>query len=150
VKSRDKVFTAISRQPSQAVFLLLAVALLVFVLPRSNGSEPKWPVRMVSSYYGSGFHGRLAANGARFNKEAFTAAHRTLPFGTLLRLTNPKTRKSVIVEVTDRGPYAEFEGVRYYATTRDLDVSESAARKLGFDQEGIATLVVERLPNGNP
>jgi rare lipoprotein A len=105
---------------------------------------------MVSSYYGSGFHGRLAANGIRFNKEALTAAHRTLPFGTLLRLTNPKTRKSVIVEVTDRGPYAEFEGVRYYEGTRDLDVSESAARKLGFEQEGIATLLVEQLPNRLP
>jgi rare lipoprotein A len=147
MKSIEKPVTVILRLPSRAAVPLLVTALLVLVFPRSNGIEPKCPVRMVASYYGSGFHGQLAANGTRFDKEALTAAHRTLPFGTLLHLTNPMTRKSVIVEVTDRGPYCEFEGVHYYEGARDLDVSESAARKLGFEEEGIATLLVERLPS---
>lgn len=136
--------------PSRATFTLLVTSLVVLTLPHSAGIEPKWQIqKMVSSYYGIGFHGRLAANGNSFNKEALTAAHKTMPFGTLLRLTNPKTQKSVIVEVTDRGPYGESAGIHYYKGARDLDVSEGAARKLGFAREGIATLLVERLPSGH-
>jgi peptidoglycan lytic transglycosylase len=149
MKIVEKLATTIPRLPSRATFPLLVTSLFVFALAHSGGIEPKSPVRMVASYYGVAFHGRLAADGTRFDKEALTAAHRTLPFGTLLRLTNPKTRKSVIVEVADRGPYCEFEGVRYYEGARDLDVSERAAQKLGFEKEGIATLLVERLPSGH-
>ena len=105
---------------------------------------------MVSSFYGPGFDGRSTASGALFDRTALTAAHRTLPFGTRLRLTNPKTHSSVTVEVTDRGPYNEFAGVRYFADARDLDVSEAAARKLGFMREGVTTLSVQLVPPASP
>jgi rare lipoprotein A (peptidoglycan hydrolase) len=105
---------------------------------------------MISSYYGPRFHGRLTASGARFDKTALTVAHRTLPFGTRLRLTYPKTNRSVIVEVNDRGPYSKFNGVRYYEGNRDLDVSEGVAQWLGFEQEGLAVLLVEFFSDGSP
>jgi rare lipoprotein A len=105
---------------------------------------------MVASFYGPRFDGRPTASGAIFDREALTAAHRTLPFGTRLRLKNPKTNISVTVEITDRGPYAEFNGVRYFTGSRDLDVSEGVARRLGFEREGIATLDVQLAPGETP
>lgn len=105
---------------------------------------------MVSSFYGRGFDGRSTASGVRFDRMALTAAHRTLPFGTRLRLTNPRTQVSVTVKITDRGPYTQFAGIRYFEDPRDLDVSEGAARKLGFERDGVTTLTVELLPPTTP
>src|SRR6266849_10110188 len=102
-----------------------ALALLVILMltgtvarPRDIKAVPRQVVQMVSSFYGPGFDGRSTASGAPFDSEALTAAHRTLPFGTRLRLTNPKTKKSVTVEVTDRGPYNEFAGIHYFTNSR--------------------------------
>ncbi len=117
--------------------------------PREIQPLPR-PVKMVSSYYGPGFDGQWTASGTRFDRRALTAAHRELPFGTRLILTNPKTRKSVTVEVTDRGPYSEFNGVRYFKGSRDLDVSEAAAHILGFQREGVTTLSVQFVPPATP
>lgn len=108
--------------------------------------KPLRPVNMVASFYGAEFEGKTTASGATFNPAALTAAHRTLPFGTRLRLTNPKTRKSITVRVNDRGPYNEFAGIQYFYGTRDLDVSQAAAHALGFEREGIATLMVQLAP----
>src|SRR3954451_13555805 len=72
----------------------------------------------VASWYGPGFHGKKTANGERFNTHALTAAHKTLPFGTQLRVTNDRTGKSVVVRINDRGPYAHG---------RVLDLSKAAA-----------------------
>jgi len=94
---------------------------------------------MVASWYGEPFHGRVTASGTVFDKNAFTAAHRTLPFGTVLRLTNPANGRSVLVTVTDRGPFV---------LGRALDVSEAAARELGMIAAGTATLRAERAPAG--
>lgn len=82
------------------------------------------------SYYGPGFAGRRTASGTVFNPDEMTAAHRTLPFGTLLRVTNNDTGKSVVVKVTDRGPFVD---------NRSLDLSEGAMRSLG----GIGTGVLK-------
>ena len=76
----------------------------------------------LASWYGQPFHGRRTASGARYNMHEYTAAHRTLAFGTLLRVENAKTGKAILVEVTDRGP---FIGKRV------LDLSYGAARDLG-------------------
>ncbi len=89
---------------------------------------------MLASWYGPGFHGRQTANGEFFNEDAFTAAHKSLKFGTLLRLTNPKNGKSVIVRINDRGPYWE---------KRNLDVSRAVARELGMVEKGVVKLNVE-------
>ncbi|MCK9424977.1 MAG: septal ring lytic transglycosylase RlpA family protein [Ignavibacteriaceae bacterium] len=91
---------------------------------------------MKASWYGPRFHGRTTANGEKFDQEALTAAHKTLRFGTLLRLTNPVTDKSVIVRINDRGPYVRG---------RNIDVSKEAAYELGMMYKGLAKLKVEQV-----
>ena len=91
---------------------------------------------VLTSFYGRELHGQRKANGERFDMNAMTAAHRTLPFGTRLRVTNPRNGHSVIVRVSDRGPFTRGRG---------LDVSYAAARQLGFIAQGVARLRVERL-----
>lgn len=81
----------------------------------------------VASYYGRRFHGRLTANGERFDMNAMTAAHKTLPFGTRVRVTNPRNGKSVVVRINDRGPFIRG---------RTIDLSRGAARRVGIIQRG--------------
>ena len=77
----------------------------------------------IASYYGSKFHGRRTASGQAFDMHAMTAAHRTLPFGSQVRVTNKANGKSVIVTVNDRGPFVRG---------REIDVSRAAAEQLGI------------------
>jgi rare lipoprotein A len=88
------------------------------------------------SYYAEKFHGRKTASGEIFDKHGLTAAHRSLPFGTKVEVTNLANGKSVTVEINDRGPYAE---------SRILDLSPAAARKLGMMGAGTvkAKMVVQ-------
>ena len=81
-----------------------------------------------ASWYGDKFHNRLTANGERYNMNAMTAAHKTLPFGTLVRVESPTTGKSVIVRINDRGPYAKG---------RIIDLSRAAATQLGVKDMGV-------------
>ena len=83
--------------------------------------------RGVASYYGKKFHGRRTANGERFDMRAMTAAHKTLPFGTKVRVTNPSNGRSVIVRINDRGPYAHG---------RTIDLSRAAAEEIGIISRG--------------
>jgi rare lipoprotein A len=78
---------------------------------------------MFASWYGPGFHGRLTANGETFDQDAMTAAHKTLPFGTVLRVTNPANGRRIVVRINDRGPFI---------AGRDIDLSRGAARALGI------------------
>jgi rare lipoprotein A len=98
------------------------------------------PVRFqlvgTSSWYGPGFHGRLTANGERYNQYAMTAAHRTLPFGTRMRVTNLANGRSVVVRVNDRGPFV-------YG--RELDLSQGAAQMIGMMGTGTARVRMEIL-----
>lgn len=87
-----------------------------------------------ASWYGPGFHGRQTANGERFDQNAMTAAHKSLPFGTKLRVTNKDNGKSVVVRVNDRGPYAGG---------RVLDLSKGAAGKIGMLNSGVASVKIE-------
>jgi rare lipoprotein A len=89
-----------------------------------------------ASYYGGRFHGRRTASGARFDQNAMTAAHPTLPFGTRLRVTNLANRRSVLVLVTDRGPFVRG---------RIIDLSREAARQLGFLRKGVTRVRLETL-----
>jgi len=86
------------------------------------------------SWYGRWHQGRLTASGERFNMFAMTAAHRTLPLGTVIRVINPANGKMVKVRINDRGPY--FEG-------RVLDLSAAAAKALGISRKGVAQLRIE-------
>ena len=81
----------------------------------------------VASFYGSDFHGKLTANGEVFDMYGLTAAHRTLPLNTFIRVTNLANNESLIVRINDRGPYIQG---------RILDLSYGAALKLGFIAEG--------------
>ncbi len=90
----------------------------------------------MASYYGARHHGRKTASGEPFNQHALTAAHRTLPFGTRVRVTNLNNKKSVIVRINDRGPYAKG---------RIIDLSAQAARELNMIRAGVVPVRVERL-----
>ncbi len=91
-------------------------------------------MRGVASWYGNEFHNRKTASGVRFNTNAMMAAHRTLPFGTKVRVTNLANQKSCVVEITDRGPFSHG---------RIIDVSHAAAEKLGMMDAGIANVQLE-------
>ncbi|WP_066660651.1 septal ring lytic transglycosylase RlpA family protein [Sphingomonas sp. CCH9-H8] len=87
----------------------------------------------MASYYGDAHAGNRTASGERFDPDGMTAAHRTLPFGTKLRVTDPSTGRSVIVRVNDRGPFHK---------SRILDMSEGAARELGIVRRGRAMVQI--------
>lgn len=86
-----------------------------------------------ASWYGPGFHGRTTANGERFDQNQMTAAHKRLPFGSKIRVTNQLNGKSLTLRVNDRGPFAKG---------RILDASAAAAQKLGFKRRGHAPVCV--------
>lgn len=88
----------------------------------------------IASYYGARFHGRQTANGERFNMHALTAAHKTLPFGTKVKVTNPDNGRSVVVRINDRGPYVG---------NRVIDLSKGAAAKIGMVQKGVGKVKME-------
>lgn len=91
---------------------------------------------MTASWYGPRFHGKLTANGEIFNQMAYTAAHKKLNFGTLLKLTNLRNNKSIIVRINDRGPYVRG---------RQLDLSKAAAISLGMTKRGVSKLKVQEI-----
>ena len=88
---------------------------------------------LLASYYGPGFHGNLTASGTRFNSNASTAAHKSLPFGTKLRVC---FQGCEVVTITDRGPYIHG---------RHLDLSEGTARRIGLIHSGIGQVKTTRL-----
>jgi len=91
---------------------------------------------MKASWYGPGFHGQKTANGERYDQMSFTAAHKSLKFNTLLKITNLRNNKSVVVRINDRGPYIDG---------RDLDLSKAAALSLGMVKRGVAKIKVEEI-----
>lgn len=87
-----------------------------------------------ASYYADKFHGRTTANGEKYDKNKYTAAHRKLPFGTMVKVTNLVNGKYVIVRVNDRGPFVK---------NRIIDVSRRAAHELDFIRQGVAKVKIE-------
>ncbi|NJL40249.1 MAG: septal ring lytic transglycosylase RlpA family protein [Leptolyngbyaceae cyanobacterium SM1_4_3] len=96
----------------------------------------QFSVRGMASWYGPGFHGNRSASGEIFNQNALTAAHRNLPFGTQVRVTNLSNGQSVIVRINDRGPYSGG---------RVIDLSAAAARAVGLIQAGVAPVSLDVL-----
>jgi rare lipoprotein A len=90
-----------------------------------------------ASWYGSRHHGKRTASGEVFNQEKFTAAHRTLPWGSKVKVTNLANGKSVEVRINDRGPFSKG---------RIIDLSRAAARSLGMVEQGITTVRIEWFP----
>jgi len=97
--------------------------------------------RGIASWYGESFHGRQAANGELFDMEALTAAHRTLPLGSVVRVVNLANGKHVHVRITDRGPYV---------TGRVLDLSRGAAARLGMVAGGLSVVRVQLVGERRP
>lgn len=91
---------------------------------------------MTASWYGPRFHGKLTANGEIYDQMAYTAAHKSLPFGTILQVSNTKNGKSIIVRINDRGPFVEG---------RDLDLSKGSAKALGVFGYGVARIKVKEI-----
>jgi rare lipoprotein A len=95
----------------------------------------------LASWYGGPYHNRRGSNGEIYNMHAMTAAHRTLPLGSIVRVTNPKTGNSVLVRITDRGPFVEG---------RILDLSQAAAKKVDLLQAGVAMVRIEVMRAPSP
>jgi rare lipoprotein A (peptidoglycan hydrolase) len=91
---------------------------------------------MRASWYGPRFHGKKTANGEIYDQTAFTAAHKKIKFGTLLKVTNPNNNKSVVVRINDRGPFIPG---------RQLDLSKAAALELDMMEKGVVNLKVEEI-----
>jgi rare lipoprotein A (peptidoglycan hydrolase) len=100
-------------------------------------SEPVKPIKVWTgnaSWYGPEFDGRKTANGEHFSAEALTAAHPNLPFGSWVRVVNPRNGKFEVVRINDRGPYQEG---------REIDVSYRVARKIGLIHSGVSQVRLE-------
>jgi len=110
------------------------VLILSFFLPLSSSSFENYIQYGNASWYGRQFHGRKTASGERFNKQSFTGAHKQLPFGTIVRVTNLRNGKDVYVRINDRGPYV---------SGRIVDISRAAAEAIGFRKRGVARVRVE-------
>ena len=93
-----------------------------------------------ASYYADKFEGRQTASGEKYKHSKMTAAHKTLPFGTIVKLTNIKNNKSVEVRINDRGPFV---------AGRIIDLSKSAAEELGFVNDGLADVKIEVVDAGD-
>ncbi len=122
-----------------AAALSLALPVSTFV-PVTTSIAATGVISGVASWYGPGFHGRKTASGERYNMNALTAAHKTLPFGTRVRVTNRNNGKSVVVKINDRGPYVGG---------RVIDLSRGAARSIGMIGTGTAKVTVEVLGKGS-
>lgn len=91
---------------------------------------------MKASWYGPGFDGRLTANGEIYDQMAFTAAHKSWKFGTLLRVTNTINKRSIVIRINDRGPYIEG---------RSIDLSKGAAQELRMIKKGVVRVKIEEI-----
>ena len=106
--------------------------------PTTEDHRPVFTQVGLASWYGPHFHGNETADGERFDMNALTAAHRTLPFNSYVRVTDLANGRSVVVRINDRGPYA---------ANRIIDLSARAARELGID-DGIARVRLELVDVG--
>ena len=105
----------------------------------AHWSAPVQPIKVwvgLASWYGPEFNGKETANGERFNAESLTAAHPNLPFGSWVRIVNPRNGKFEVVRINDRGPYQEG---------REIDVSYRVARKIGLINSGVTQVRLELL-----
>ena len=117
-----------------SVFLNSCSSVIRFGYKSSNEPTPQGKFRGWASYYADDFHGKKTANGEIFDMNQLSAAHRSLPFGTKLKVVNLKNRKSIIVRINDRGPF-NYD--------RMIDLSKKAAEMLGFINQGIAEVECE-------
>lgn len=114
--------------------LLIAILLIICFTPLQSQDTQQGK----ASFYARKLFGRMTASGERLHKDSLTCAHRTYPFGTLLKVTNPANGRSVMVRVTDRGPYVRG---------RIIDLSWRAAKELDIISKGVAMVIVQKASN---
>ena len=132
---------AVRRRFQLGIVVILSCATTVCALHRQPAAADVIQVQVgLASYYGPGFHGEITASGEIFDRGEMVAAHRTLPLGAVVRVTNLENGRRVVLRVIDRGPY----GANYRKGTI-IDVSEGAARRLDFIEEGLVRVRVEVL-----
>ncbi|MBI4698044.1 MAG: septal ring lytic transglycosylase RlpA family protein [Nitrospirae bacterium] len=135
---KSRVMTQKNNTRVLQYFIFLTALLLISscasYTPRVTMPPPVGYV--TASWYGPDFHGKQTSSGERYDMYAMTCAHKTFPFGTNLRVTNPVNNKSVVVTVNDRGPFIPG---------RDLDLSYSAAKEIGLVGPGVGRVRIEHL-----
>jgi len=114
-------------------FLLSASVALGALVPAAAEAKSRCGL---ASWYGPGFHGNLTASGERFNSRALTAAHKSLPFGSRVRVVNQATGRSVTIKINDDGPHVPG---------RIIDLSESAFRQIASLGQGVAKVCISRV-----
>lgn len=131
---------------------LIFIILTLIILTGCSSTPSKSPNAKVSqssrshelagkaSWYGKNYHGRRTASGERYNMRAYTAAHKTLAFGTIVRVTNPQNNKSVDVKINDRGPFVKG---------RVIDLSPKAFDKIGNTNQGVIPVKIKILDDSN-
>lgn len=105
-----------------------------FFIHSEPSQKPDFYLTGKASWYGGYFHGRKTANGETYNMYSLTAAHKSLPFGSLVKVTNLENQKTIFVRINDRGPYIQG---------RHIDLSLAAAQKLGMVGSGVVPVKLE-------
>lgn len=114
----------------------LISCLLLLGVDAQAGVAPGHTQAGIASYYHDRFHGRKTASGARYNKNALSAAHKFLPLGSKVKVTDTRTGRSVVVKINDRGPFVKG---------RVIDLSRAAAQEIGLTKKGLTKVKVEVL-----
>ena len=117
------------------MIVTILLPLTSYLLPHTSIINAQDVQQGKASFYAQKFHGHKTASGERLHKDSLTCAHRSYPFGTLLRVYNPANGKSVLVRVTDRGPFVRG---------RIIDLSWRAAKELGIISQGVAMVTVQK------
>lgn len=117
-------------------WLLLLFCLLTPTPGQSEDDEPDRSTVGLASFYARKLHGRRTASGERLDRQAMTAAHRSYPFGTRVRVTNLANGKSAVVRINDRGPHV---------ASRVIDLTEAAAKAIGLWRKGVVSVRLEPL-----
>jgi rare lipoprotein A len=122
--------------------LIMSALMMPISLAVANAHASLWQPSLgpaqagMASYYHDSFHGQRTASGARYDKNRYSAAHRTLPLGTEVRVTDAGSGESVVVHINDRGPFGRG---------RVIDLSRAAAREIGLTRKGVAMVRLEVL-----
>ncbi len=128
--------TKFLQRAAKKIIIMKKLTLLFVVFLMTFSSALYSQQRVKASFYADKFHGRKTASGNLYHRDSLTCAHKTLPFGTILKVINPRNNKEVIVKVTDRGPFIKG---------RSIDLSYAAAKKIGVISHGVASVDIHRL-----
>ena len=123
----------------ERIILIITSFFLIFIKPLPLASAEVYKTGVTASYYAEDFHGKRTSNGERFNMNDYTCAHKSLPFNTILKVTNLANGKTCEVRVNDRGPFV---------ASREIDLSKAAAIKLGMIGSGTTKVKLEIVKRG--